>query len=251
MLPSARAATRSPRHGLWLLTRWITTPPPLHVGVGEVEAEHLAGLRAPAVLEGDPQPRAAAVDARAHRAELHPERGRDLLVGEALDVAQHDGGAEVRLQRVEGGLHVVVEVGVLVDARRVGLAAGQLVARVVGERVEAHPLLAAHLVEEEVRGDAVQPALEGAGRVRRQAAEDADERLLGEVLGVVHVAGEAVGEPVHPRGVLADDLLPGGRRPGNGVRGVHARTSADRREPRCGHPGLLQCVAPARHGRVG
>src|SRR5690606_22602419 len=37
--------------------------------------------------------------------------------------------------------------------------------------------------------------------------------LLGEVLGVVLVSGQTVGEPVDPPAVHADDLLPGGRSP--------------------------------------
>jgi hypothetical protein len=85
----------------------------------------------------------------------------------------------------------------------------------VGQRVEPDALLAARLVEEEVGGDPVDPALEGPGLVRREAAEDADEDLLGEVLGVVPVAGEPEREPVDPVGVLVDDHLPGGH-PRNG-----------------------------------
>ena len=94
---------------------------------------------------------------------------------------------------------------------RPGRELGEAVSGVVGQRVEADPLLAAHLVEEEVGGDPVEPALEGAGRVGRERAEDADEDLLGEVLGVVPVAGQPVGEAVDPVGVPLDDLLPGRR----------------------------------------
>ena len=165
------------------------------------EATYLTGLAA------------AAVDAGPHGAELGADDVGDLLIAEALDVTQHDGRAEVRRQRREGTLDVVVEgrVGV----RRVGShrGAGQPGGALVGERIEADPLLAAGLVEEEVRGDAVQPALEGAGRVRRQRAEHADEDLLREVLGVVGVAGQPVGEAVDPGGVLRDDLVPGRRLP--------------------------------------
>ena len=50
---------------------------------------------------------AAAVDAGADGAELDVEGGRDLLVGEALDVAEDDGGAELRWERVERRLDVV------------------------------------------------------------------------------------------------------------------------------------------------
>ena len=98
---------------------------------------------------------------------------------------------------------------VVEDLLRGRLAARQALGGVVAEGVEADPLLAADHVQEEVRGDAVQPALEGAGRVGRQRAEDADEDFLGEVLGVVLVARQAVGEAVDPAAVRADDLLPG------------------------------------------
>ncbi len=94
-----------------------------------------------------------------------------------------------------------------------GLAAGQALGRVLAEGVEADALLAPDHVQEEVGGDAVQPALEGARRVRRQGAEDADEDLLGEVLGVVLVSRQAVGESVDPAAVRTDDLLPRGRSP--------------------------------------
>ena len=101
----------------------------------------------------------------------------------------------------------------------------------VGERVEADPLLAAGLVEEEVGGDPVEPALEGAGRVGREAAEDADEDLLGEVLGVVPVAGQAEGEPVDAVGVPVDDLLPGGHAVGAVAAGVRRASRRPRAPP--------------------
>ena len=40
----------------------------------------------------------AAVDTAADGAELHAEGGADLLVGQTLDIAQDDGGAELRRQ---------------------------------------------------------------------------------------------------------------------------------------------------------
>ena len=89
----------------------------------------------------------------------------------------------------------------------------------VGEGVEADPLLAAGAVEEEVGGDPVQPALERAGRVGVQRAEDPDEDLLGEVLGVGAVAGQAVGQAEDAVGVLLDDLVPRGHRAGTRRRG--------------------------------
>ena len=65
--------------------------------------------------QGLPQLHAAAVDAAAHGTELDAEGRRDLLVGQTLDVAEDDGDAELRGERVEGGLDLRVEVGVGVD----------------------------------------------------------------------------------------------------------------------------------------
>src|SRR4029079_1253262 len=79
---------------------------------------------------------------------------------------------------------------------------------------EPDPAPAPGLVEEQVRGDPVQPALEGAGCVAVERAEHPDEDLLREVLGVVQVAGQPVGEAIDARGVVGDDLFPAGRDPG-------------------------------------
>ncbi len=62
--------------------------------------------------------------------------------------------------------------------------------------------------KEQVGGDAVQPALERAGLIVLHGPEDADERLLGQVFGVVLVAGQSVGQAVHPVGVLTNQLIP-------------------------------------------
>ena len=120
-------------------------------------------------------------------------------------------------------------------ASGLGERAGEPVGALVGQRVEADPLLAAGLVEEEVGGDPVQPALEGARGVGRQRAEDPDEDLLGEVLGVVAVAGQPVGEPVDPVGVLVDDLVPGR----HGARVVARRSSV-------AHPSIGGSVSSGR-----
>jgi hypothetical protein len=94
-----------------------------------------------------------------------------------------------------------------------GLVTAQPLCRVVTQALEPDALAAPRHIEEQVGGDPVQPALESARRVAGQRAEDADEDLLGEILGVVGVAGQPVGKPVHPGGVLTHDLFPGRRRP--------------------------------------
>ncbi len=104
--------------------------------------------------------------------------------------------------------------GVAEVLRRAGLAGGEPLGRVLAERVEADALAAADHVQEQVGGDPVQPALERAGGVGGQRSEDPDEDLLGEILGVVLVARQTVGEPVDAGAVRLDDLLPGGRSPG-------------------------------------
>ena len=125
------------------------------------------------------------------------------------------GVAPQRTRVITGrALDVVVEVGVGVVLFRADLTAGQPGGRIIGEGVEPDPLLAAHPVKEDVGGDPVQPALEGAGLVGVQRAEHADEHVVGQVLGVVHVAGQAIGQAVDPGRVLRDDLFPGRRHPG-------------------------------------
>ena len=80
-----------------------------------------------------------AVDAAADGAELDAQGRRDLLVGQALDVAEDDGDAELRGERVEGRLDLRVEVGVGVDLLGAGRGAGQPLG-VLGQRVEADAL---------------------------------------------------------------------------------------------------------------
>jgi hypothetical protein len=98
---------------------------------------------------------------------------------------------------------------VVEDLRGVEVVGGEPVLEVAGELVDVEAAAVADLVEEQVRGDAVEPAFEGVGPVGVQVAEDPDENVVGQVLRVVPVAGEAVGEVVDPRRVGPDDLLPG------------------------------------------
>ena len=167
----------------------------------------------PAVLERLPELRPAPVDPAAHGAELDAERVGDLLVGQALDVAQNDRGPVLGRQRHQRGVDVPVQVPVVECLGRSGLGTAQPRLGLVGQALEPDPLLAPGHVEEEVRGDPVQPALESAGNVVVQRTEHPDENLLRQVLGVVAIAGEPVGQPVDPGGMVADDLFPAWRRP--------------------------------------
>src|SRR5699024_5239633 len=148
------------------------------------------------------------VDARADRAELDAEGLGDLLVGQPLDVGENDGRPVLRLQLVERLLDVGVEEVVDVDVLRRGGPAVQQRRELVGEGVEAQPLLAPGAVQEEVRRDPVQPPLEGAGGVAVEGAEDPHEGVVGQVLRLVDISGEPVGEAVDALTVLLDDLAP-------------------------------------------
>src|ERR1700755_2823256 len=81
--PSTRADSRSPR--------WLMPPPQdqaLAVQATTAEGFTMERGGGPAVLERGAQLGPAAVDPAAYRAQLHAQGDRDLLVGEALDVAQ-------------------------------------------------------------------------------------------------------------------------------------------------------------------
>src|SRR5690554_4335531 len=80
---------------------------------------------------------------------------------------------------------------------------------VLRHEVEPNALFAAHTVQEQVGGDAVQPALEGARLVLRQRVEDTDKNVLHEVFSIVAVAGEVIGKPENPARVLLNNALPG------------------------------------------
>src|SRR5262245_27776253 len=111
------------------------------------------------------------MDAAAHGAELHAKGRGDLFVGQALDVAQHHGCAVFGGQRFERGGDVVVKVAIFERLGGSGAGAMQALCRVIAKTLEANALTAPRHVEEEVRGDAVQPALEGPWRVPADGPE--------------------------------------------------------------------------------
>ena len=196
----------------------------------------------PAVLERLAQLGPAPVNPAADGAELDAERVGDLLVGQALDVAQDDRGPVLRRQGLERGLDVAVEVPVVEYLGRRRLGAADAGRRLLAQALEPDPLPAAGHVQEQVCGDAVQPALEGARRVRGQRAEDAHEDLLGEILGVVGVTGEPVGQPVDPGRVVTDHVLPGRRRPVGAGLGLIEHGAVEH--------GCIELVCPGRSGLV-
>ena len=79
------------------------------------------------------------------------------------------------------------------------------------------------MIDAGVHDDAVEPG--GELRILAKPVErtiDLDEDFLRDVLGVVVVAGELIGDPIHHRSVPLDERLKGGRvaarRAGNQVR---------------------------------
>src|ERR1039457_4383230 len=161
-----------------------------------------------AVLQSGAQLRPPAVDAAADGAELDPQCVRYFLIRQALDVAYDERGGVLVREGLERGLDVVCEVQVVEGLGGRGSGAAQPCGRLITEPLEPDPLPPARHVEEQVRRDAVQPPLESARGVAGQRPEDANEHLLGEILGIVAVAAQPVGQPVYPRRVITDHLIP-------------------------------------------
>src|SRR5687767_4798656 len=118
-----RAPSRWPR---WLQT--AQSSPDRPGGSTDLDLDtQVAAARSgrPPMVKRDPELSPAAMDSAAHGADLDVEHRADLLVAQALDVAEHDRGAKLRRQGGQGGRDVVIEVGVGQLLRRSGPTAGQ------------------------------------------------------------------------------------------------------------------------------
>ena len=97
------------------------------------------------------------------------------------------------------------------------------------------------MIDAGVHGDPVEPGGElGVLPEPVERAVDLDEDFLGDVLGIVVVAGELVGDAIHHRPMPLDERLKGGR--------VAARRARDqvRRQPfRCRHMHMDAELEPA------
>jgi hypothetical protein len=126
----------------------------------------------------------------------------DLGVVEGAEVAEHDGGAELRGQGGQGGVDV--------DGRG-GNLGGVVVEGGLGQVVEARggsPVAAAELVEAGVGGHAVRPRAErGPAVIAGEAADDGEQRLLGGVGPVGVVAADAPAQRGQPVVVAAQEGL--------------------------------------------
>ena len=188
------------------------------------QADQLADRAAAQDRDGGPraQLRPAAVDAAAHRADLGVQDRRDLLVREPLDVAQDDGDPLLRLERVQGGRDVTVELEIGVQLLRPAGGPPDVVGG-GAERVHADALAAAGLVEEKVGGDAMQPTLQRAGlEVLQRRAAGRPARLHREEHQLRHEGGRQPAGPA-ARGDAA--------RAGRGASGDRHRSALRRGDP--------------------
>ena len=145
---------------------------------------------------------------RPDRADGDGERVRDLFARLTDDVAQHDHGAKIFGQRSEGILDVIGQI-----------ASSQFLVRrhpalddpigVIGQRRLRAPGTPSGVVEEHVGHDARKPSVEVAGLVSHQATFDPEQCFLDNVLGVVVVPGQAIGDRVHEAPVVTGHGFPG------------------------------------------
>ena len=153
------------------------------------------------------EPAAGAHEQRLDGRDGGAERGRELLVGEALELADDQRGALLLGQRVEVGDQPPQVLAALDHGDRVGAAGQQLV------RLQRRGGRAAHVVDAAVVGDAVEPRPHGDLAVAgAQGAVGAEEDVLHDVLGlgvpaqhVAHVGEQALVVAVvhHAERVLA------------------------------------------------
>src|SRR5690348_11927233 len=138
---------------------------------------------------------------RFHRANGDAERERDVLVAQAVDLAQHDGGALIERQPVQRALQPIAELLLLECAvgpqvqRRWEIAVRRDV-RVERDLIVAvppppEPMPVARLVDR----DAINPgAKTRLATEPMDGAENPEEHLLGEVEGFVAFAEEVDGQ---------------------------------------------------------
>ena len=183
--------------------------------------------------------RAAPVQPGLHGADRNLEHAGDLLVGHALQLAQHEHGAVLLVHVLQLLAHQLLELAALQRLGRGGAGVGQLALQVralladrraqavVPRPRPALPVLEA--VAALVDRDREQPAAEA--RLAPELAEAAvglDEDLLGEVEGLVVVAENPVGHVERPPLMIQHELfespLVPGARPAHRLRvGVRPR----------------------------
>src|SRR5260370_14935974 len=127
------------RDGSWL-PPWSESGPD---GGPRLRDTRLAQMPRAAVFECRSQLRPAAVDSAADGAKLDPERGGDLLVGQALDVTEDNRGPVLGREGLQRGLDVGIQMPVVEGLRWRRAAVAEPRRRLLTEPLEPDPLPAA------------------------------------------------------------------------------------------------------------
>ena len=159
------------------------------------------------------QPGAAAAEARLHRPEIGAGDRGDLLVGQALEIAEDHNDALVVGQLgqplLDGAGQFVAQRGFIGRFAGIGeVGQGTALARVGGVEGQSGPAFTgAQGIVAGVGGDAQQPGAEHAAAKAGEVAVGGDEGFLGDISGGVGVAEHAVAEVVDPRFIQPHELV--------------------------------------------
>jgi hypothetical protein len=151
------------------------------------------------------------MDPASYSSDRNSNRGGNLVIREADDVAHHDRLPEVEGKIEQGLLDVVIEgnrgedlIGGLSD-----VPTEESQVSLVGQGNGWTPTLSTDIVEEGIAGDPPEPTFERPRLVIGETGADAEEYLLHEIVGVVRVPAEAIRIVVDLATVAARDLVPG------------------------------------------
>lgn len=154
----------------------------------------------------DPCPRAVHVAlGRPHR---NPRHARDLRVGKAEGIAEHDDGTLLRGQARERLGDIAAQIGERGQARRVRVLVDSMVLE--DKRLRAANSLEGSPVPARIDDQAMEPRRElGLAAKLPQACAELDQRLLSGVARLLEVAEQLRGEPVDLGSVPLDENVQG------------------------------------------
>lgn len=144
-----------------------------------------------------------------YRSERDVERIGDLLIGESHDVLQNHRDPVVRTEVIEKMLQVLGQ-----------FVLGRL--EVCTRRTDQHPvgiiwqchrwttIQFANSIQERIGSDSAQPALDIAGLIVGQPTLHAKQDILNNILSIMMVTGEPVGQPIQKPSVILCDFFPRG-----------------------------------------
>ncbi len=142
-----------------------------------------------------------------YRSKRDVERIGDLLISEAHNVFQNHRDPIVGTEVIEKVLQVLGEfvLGRLdVCTRRTD----QHPVGVIWQRHRWTTILFANSIQERIGCDSAQPALDIAGLIVGQPALHAKQDILNNILSIVMVTGEPVGQPIEEPSVILCDFFP-------------------------------------------